>query len=94
MAKPGQGAKRGSLPSMGFEERLELEKLRAQNSKLCRESAARRVENTRLRADLDAAATAKAMLAIVIGMRVYSRAGTSRATLKTLADQALDLLER
>jgi len=45
-------------------------------------------------ADLDATATAKAMLAIVIGMRVFSRAGASRATLRTLADQALELLER
>jgi TetR/AcrR family transcriptional repressor of nem operon len=45
-------------------------------------------------ADLDADATAKAMLAIVIGMRVISRAGTSRTTLRTLADQALELLER
>ncbi len=45
-------------------------------------------------AKLDADATAKALLAIVIGMRVFSRAGSSRATLRTLADQALGLLER
>jgi TetR/AcrR family transcriptional repressor of nem operon len=44
--------------------------------------------------ELDAAATAKAMLAIVIGMRVVSRAGASKATLRTLADQGLLLLER
>ncbi len=44
--------------------------------------------------ELDAMATAKAMLAIVIGMRVVSRAGASRATLRTLADQILLLLER
>ena len=47
-----------------------------------------------IRDDLDPAATAKAMLAIVMGMRVMSRAGTSKAALQTLADQALLLLER
>jgi TetR/AcrR family transcriptional repressor of nem operon len=47
-----------------------------------------------IHADLDAAATGKAMLAIVMGMRVLSRAGTSNAALQTLADQALLLLER
>lgn len=41
---------------------------------------------------LDAPATAKAMLAIVIGMRVMSRAGTQGATVRTLRDQALGLL--
>jgi TetR/AcrR family transcriptional repressor of nem operon len=44
--------------------------------------------------EIDAAATAKAIFAIVIGMRVYSRAGAPKATLRTLADQALALLER
>jgi len=43
--------------------------------------------------ELDADATAKAMLAVVVGMRVFSRSGTSRATLRTLADQALELIE-
>lgn len=43
---------------------------------------------------LDAPATAKALLALVMGMRVYSRAGSPRTTLRTLADQALALLER
>ncbi len=47
-----------------------------------------------IRSTLDADATAKAMLAIVMGMRVYSRTNAPRATLRTLADQALDLLER
>ena len=42
---------------------------------------------------LDAAATSKALLALVMGMRVYSRAGASKATLRTLADQALALIE-
>ena len=44
-------------------------------------------------ADIDSAATAKAILAIVMGMRVYSRAGASRATLRTLVDQALALID-
>ncbi len=43
-------------------------------------------------AEIDAPATAKAILAMVMGMRVYSRAGASRATLRTLTDQALALL--
>lgn len=43
---------------------------------------------------LDAAATAKSMLALIVGMRVFSRAGTSKAGLRTLANQALALLER
>ena len=44
--------------------------------------------------DIDATATAKAMLAIVMGMRIFSRAGSSKATLRTLADQALGMIER
>ena len=44
--------------------------------------------------ELDPAATSKALLALVMSMRVYSRAGSSRATVRTLADQALALLER
>ena len=43
--------------------------------------------------EIDAAATAKAILAIVMGMRVYSRAGTSKATLRSLVDQALALID-
>ncbi len=43
---------------------------------------------------VDAGATAKAMLAIVMGMRVFSRTNSSKAALRTLADQALGLLER
>jgi len=45
-------------------------------------------------AELDPGATAKALLALVMGMRIYSRAGSSRACLRTLADQALELIER
>ena len=45
-------------------------------------------------AEIDAVATAKAMFAIVMGMRVYSRAGTPKATLRTLVDQALALIDR
>ena len=44
-------------------------------------------------AKLDAAATAKSMLALVVGMRVFSRSGATKASLRTLADQALALLE-
>ncbi len=44
--------------------------------------------------EIDAAATAKAILAIVMEMRVYSRAGASKATLRTLVDQALALIDR
>jgi TetR/AcrR family transcriptional repressor of nem operon len=44
-------------------------------------------------AQLDAAATAKSMLALVVGMRVFSRSGATKASLRTLADQALALLE-
>ena len=42
--------------------------------------------------DIDTAATAKAMFAIVVGMRVQARAGAPKATLRTLADQALGLI--
>lgn len=42
---------------------------------------------------LDADATAKAMLAIVMGMRVFSRSGASLASIRTLADQAIALLD-
>jgi TetR/AcrR family transcriptional repressor of nem operon len=42
---------------------------------------------------LDANATAKAMLAIVIGMRVISRAGAASSAIRTLKDQALQLIE-
>ena len=41
---------------------------------------------------LDADATSKGLLAIVIGMRVYARSGAPRATLRVLADQALALI--
>ncbi len=44
-------------------------------------------------AEIDATATAKAILAIVMGMRVYSRAGASKATLRTLIDQAKALID-
>ena len=44
-------------------------------------------------AQLDAAATAKSMLALVVGMRVFSRSGATKASLRVLADQALALLE-
>ncbi len=43
--------------------------------------------------EIDAAATAKTIFAIVMGMRVNSRAGAPKATLRTLADQALALLD-
>ena len=49
-------------------------------------------EGGEVSSDIDAAATAKAMFAIVVGMRVHSRAGAPKATLRTLADQALALI--
>lgn len=44
--------------------------------------------------ELEPVATAKAMFAIVVGMRVTSRAGASRATLMTLSEQALAMVDR
>ena len=44
--------------------------------------------------EIDASASAKAMLAIVMGMRVYARSGASRSTLRMLFHQALSLIER
>ena len=41
---------------------------------------------------LNAHETAKLLLGLVMGMRVYARAGAPRKTLRTLADQALALL--
>lgn len=43
--------------------------------------------------DLDASATAKAILALLMGMRVHVRAGAPRSTLEVLAGQALGLLK-
>ncbi|MBV1857604.1 MAG: TetR/AcrR family transcriptional regulator [Nannocystaceae bacterium] len=42
--------------------------------------------------DIDASAVAKAMLGLIMGMRVHARAGSGKATIKTLADQAMGLL--
>jgi len=42
---------------------------------------------------LDAQATAQSMLGLVMGMRVYSRAGFPKTTIKTLAGQALALVD-
>lgn len=44
--------------------------------------------------EIDAPATAKAIFAIVMGMRVYSRAGAPKETLRMLVDQALALIDR
>ena len=41
---------------------------------------------------LDAAATAKAMMAIVMGMRVYSRSGSDPSAVHVLAEQAMALV--
>ena len=43
--------------------------------------------------ELDPKATAKAMMAMIVGMRVFSRSGASRAALKTLAEQILAMVE-
>ncbi|MEM7351887.1 MAG: TetR/AcrR family transcriptional regulator [Acidobacteriota bacterium] len=42
---------------------------------------------------LDASATAKTMMALVMGMRVYSRSGADVDAVRTLADQAVALVE-
>lgn len=41
---------------------------------------------------IDANAVAKAMLGLILGMRVHARAGSGKATVKALADQAMGLL--
>ena len=41
---------------------------------------------------LDVEATAKAMMSFVMGMRVYSRSGSDPSTIRTLADQAIQLV--
>ena len=43
-------------------------------------------------ADLDALATGKAMLGLVMGLRVYGRSGAPKATLRSLAESALALV--
>lgn len=50
------------------------------------------IESGELREDLNAAATAKALMAILFGIRVFSRSGTT-AGLRPLVDQALRLLD-
>ncbi len=42
--------------------------------------------------NLDAGATAKTMMALVMGMRVYSRSGSDPQAVRTLADQAIRLV--
>lgn len=42
---------------------------------------------------VDADATAKAMMALIMGMRVYARSGGDAATIRTLADQAIALVK-
>ncbi len=44
-------------------------------------------------ASVDASSTARAMLALVMGMRVYARSGATPATIRTLADEALAMIE-
>ncbi|MEO0660648.1 MAG: TetR/AcrR family transcriptional regulator [Planctomycetota bacterium] len=45
-------------------------------------------------AQVDPAATSTTLLGLVMSMRVFSRAGSPDATIQTLHDQALELLER
>jgi|GEM_PF-5850807 len=52
--KPGEEARRGSLPLQSFESELTLAKLRAHVTHLRRENASRRTENKRLKTDLAA----------------------------------------
>lgn len=44
-------------------------------------------------ASLDAPATAKSMMAIVIGMRVFARSGSPKSTIEALAHQAVALVD-
>lgn len=41
---------------------------------------------------LDPGATAKALMSLIMGMRVYSRSGSDPETIRTLADQAVGLV--
>ena len=43
---------------------------------------------------VDPAATSTTLLGLLMSMRVFSRAGSPDATIQTLHDQALELLER
>ncbi|MEM1203000.1 MAG: TetR/AcrR family transcriptional regulator [Acidobacteriota bacterium] len=45
-----------------------------------------------IRAGLDADATAKAMMSLIMGMRVYSRSGSDPGAVRTLANQAIHLV--
>ena len=44
--------------------------------------------------EIDPKGTAKAMLAMIVGMRVFSRSGSSRQSLRVLTDQILSLVDR
>jgi len=42
--------------------------------------------------ELDSEATAKAMMSLIMGMRIYSRSGSDPGAVRTLADQAIKLV--
>lgn len=50
-------------------------------------------EQGEISAELDAKSISKSMMALIMGLRVYSRAGAPKATLKTLIDQAAALID-
>ncbi len=52
--KPGQEARRGSLPVQSFHSEMRVAKLNAHVRHLRRENASRRIENLRLKADIAA----------------------------------------
>lgn len=49
-------------------------------------------ETREIDSSIDARATAKAMMSFTMGMRVYSRSGGTRESVRTLADQAVGLV--
>ncbi|MEM7584752.1 MAG: TetR/AcrR family transcriptional regulator [Acidobacteriota bacterium] len=64
----------------------------ASNERLLRELIQAGQQIGEIDTAVDAAATAKAMMAIVMGMRVYSRSGADPDSVRILADQALRLI--
>jgi TetR/AcrR family transcriptional repressor of nem operon len=61
--------------------------------RLFRNLIAQGQEDGDIEASIDAPATAKTMMAIVIGMRVFARSGAPRSTIEALAHQAGALLD-
>lgn len=71
-----------------------VQKAFARHEKLFAEQIIAGQNSGEISTKVDAVATSKAMLALIMGMRVYTRSGTTKATLKMLLDQSLALIER